>query len=116
MVVGASRGIGKGIAVELALAGATVYVAGRTVTCPGHADAAPGSLGETVAEIEAAGGTAVAVRCDATDDDDLAQLYERVRAESSRLDVTVHSAFNAEAFGPAFGRPFWSCPPPCGTT
>ena len=60
----------------MALAGATVYVTGRTAgaSADDH-DAPPGSLAETVADIEAVGGTAVGVRCDATDDADLARLY-----------------------------------------
>jgi NAD(P)-dependent dehydrogenase (short-subunit alcohol dehydrogenase family) len=65
VVVGATRGIGKGIALELADAGALVYVAGRTLD---PVEGRPGSLVETVREVEAAGGRAVAVPCDATDD------------------------------------------------
>ncbi len=112
VVVGASRGIGKGIAIELADAGATVYVTGRTTATLSHdEDAPPGSLAQTVAEINAAGGTAVGVRCDATDDGDLARLYARVGSEQGRLDLAVHSAFNASAFGPTVGRPFWELAP-----
>ena len=59
VVTGASRGIGKGCALELAEAGATVYVTGRTLEAGSHP--LPGTLGETVAEIEAAGGTAIPV-------------------------------------------------------
>jgi dehydrogenase/reductase SDR family member 1 len=112
VVLGASRGIGKGIAIETALAGAVVYVTGRTVG-PGSKDedAPPGSLAETVAEITTGGGSAVGVRCDAADDDDLAQLYARIKSEHGRLDLVVHSAFNFTAFGPTVGRPSWELPP-----
>lgn len=111
VVLGASRGIGKGAAVEAARAGAIVYVTGRTAGTPsGGEDAPPGSLTETVAEIAAAGGTAVSVRCDATDDADLANLYARVSAERGRLDLVVHSAFNSSGFGPTLGRSFWDLP------
>jgi NAD(P)-dependent dehydrogenase (short-subunit alcohol dehydrogenase family) len=112
VVIGASRGIGKGVAIEAALAGAVVYVTGRTAhTSPPGADAAPGSLAETVADIEAFGGTAVSVRCDATDDADIARLYSRIERDHGRLDLAVHSAFNATAFGPALGGAFWELPP-----
>ena len=54
VILGASRGIGKGAAVEAALAGATVYVAGRTAGTSGSGDdVPPGSLGQTAAEITA---------------------------------------------------------------
>ena len=111
MVLGASRGIGKGVALEAALGGAVVYVTGRTVGgSPGDGAASLGSLAETVADIRAAGGHAVAVPCDATDDGDLARLFAQVEAEQGRLDLLVHSAFNSSAFGPTIGRPSWELP------
>jgi NAD(P)-dependent dehydrogenase (short-subunit alcohol dehydrogenase family) len=111
VVVGASRGIGKGAAMEAARAGATVYVTGRTAGTSSGAEAGPpGSLAETVADIRAAGGDAVSVRCDATDDGDLAGLYARIRSDHGRLDLVVHSAFNSTALGPTLGRAFWDLP------
>jgi dehydrogenase/reductase SDR family member 1 len=112
VVLGASRGIGKGIALEAALAGAVVYVTARTLEpSPEDQDASPGSLAQTVAEINAEGGSAVGVRCDATNDADLAQLYARVQSDHGRLDLVVHSAFNSTGFGPTFGRASWDLPP-----
>ena len=73
VVTGASRGIGKGIALELGAAGATVYLTARTVD-PGPI---PGTVGETVAEIEALGGTAVGVTCDHHDDVQVEALFAR---------------------------------------
>jgi NAD(P)-dependent dehydrogenase (short-subunit alcohol dehydrogenase family) len=111
VVLGASRGIGKGAAIEAALAGATVYVTGRTAGATSKdEDAPPGSLAETVADINAAGGTAISVRCDATDDADLAQLYARIHSEHGRLDLVVHSVFNSTALGPTLGRSSWDLP------
>jgi dehydrogenase/reductase SDR family member 1 len=111
VVIGASRGIGKGVAIEAALAGAVVYVTGRTTErSPRDKDAPPGSLAETLADIESAGGRAVSVRCDATDDGELAALYSRVKSEQGRLDLVVHSAFNATTFGPTPGRSSWELP------
>jgi dehydrogenase/reductase SDR family member 1 len=111
VVLGASRGIGKGVAIEVALAGAVVYVSGRTAAASSAGeDAAPGSLADTVKEIHSAGGAAVGVRCDAADDGDLARLYAQVQSERGRLDLVVHSAFNAAAFGPTPGRSAWDLP------
>jgi NAD(P)-dependent dehydrogenase (short-subunit alcohol dehydrogenase family) len=67
VVTGASRGIGKGIAVALGAKGATVYVTGRTVTPGSHP--LPGTVGETAAEVDRRGGNGVAVQVDHSDDD-----------------------------------------------
>ena len=91
IVTGASRGIGKGCALELAAAGATVYVTGRSVR---EGDAAlPGTVGATAAEIAAEGGSAVAVACDHRDDAAVEALFARVDSEQGRLDVLVNNAF-----------------------
>ena len=95
VVTGASRGIGRGIALVLAEQGATVYVTGRTVN-PGDYYL-PGTVGETAAECtergKASGGRGIAVACDHADDDQVAALFERVKAESGRLDILVNNAF-----------------------
>jgi NAD(P)-dependent dehydrogenase (short-subunit alcohol dehydrogenase family) len=106
VVTGASRGIGKGIAVELGAAGATVYLTARTVT-PGPI---PGTVGATVAEIEALGGSAVGVRCDHHDDSQVVALFERVRDERGALDVLVNNVYSAVDLAPWLGRPFWQVP------
>jgi NAD(P)-dependent dehydrogenase (short-subunit alcohol dehydrogenase family) len=107
IATGASRGIGKGCALELAAAGASVYLTARTRT-EGEARL-PGSLGATVAEIEAAGGRAVAVACDHRDDRQVEALFERVRKDAGRLDVLVNSAFLIPKELTS-GLPFWRCP------
>jgi len=108
VVAGASRGIGKGIALELGAAGAHVVVSGRTLHArPG---AKPGSLEETAAEIVAAGGSATPVRCDFTDDDDVAALFAAVYEEHGSLDILVNSVFNAQEFGGSIGQRFWELP------
>ncbi|MFI5500593.1 SDR family NAD(P)-dependent oxidoreductase [Nocardia asteroides] len=107
VVTGASRGIGKGIALELGAAGATVYVTGRTTT-PGRL---PGTVYATAEEITAAGGTGVAVVCDHTDDTAVEKLFAQVRDEQGRLDVLVNNVYNAPAAGRWLGRKFWEVPP-----
>jgi len=92
VVTGASRGIGRGIALALADAGATVYVTGRTVTpgtCP-----LPGTVGETAAEVDRRGGKGMAVQVDHACDDQVAAFFARVREEQGRLDLLVNNAFS----------------------
>ncbi|XP_055354847.1 dehydrogenase/reductase SDR family member 1-like [Paramacrobiotus metropolitanus] len=106
VVTGASRGIGKGIALQLGGAGGKVYITGRA---PANADRdAPGSLTETAKEIEKRGGTAVAVYCDSSKDDDLSALFDRVATENGRLDVLVNNAYAAvPELYQNLGKPFW---------
>src|SRR5690606_28526684 len=83
VVTGASRGIGKGIAMVLAEEGATVYVTGRTVTKGEYP--LPGTVGETAEECSrrgaGAGGKGIAVQVDHGDDGQIAALFEQVRQE-----------------------------------
>ncbi len=95
LVTGASRGIGKGMALALAEAGATVYVTGRTVNAGDNA--LPGTVGETAAACTVRGtgrgGRGVAVACDHGNDDDVARLFQQIRDETGRLDILVNNAF-----------------------
>ena len=105
LVTGASRGIGKGIALELGAAGATVYVTGR-----GGSGPLPGSLDDTVREIDELGGHGIAVQCDHTDDAAVAAVFERIRHESGGLDVLVNNVYNSPAAARWLGKPFWKVP------
>ncbi len=91
VVTGASRGIGKGIALALAAQGATVYVTGRSVTPDAHD--LPGTVGETASQCGARGGRGVAVAVDHADDRQVAALFEQVRQDEGRLDILVNNAF-----------------------
>jgi dehydrogenase/reductase SDR family protein 1 len=104
VVAGASRGIGRGIAVEAALAGAIVYVTARTIE---HRPEAPVT---TAQEIEANGGTAIPIRCDYTDDEAVARVFAQVKADYGRLDLLANSVFDAAQFGSSIGRRFWELP------
>jgi NAD(P)-dependent dehydrogenase (short-subunit alcohol dehydrogenase family) len=107
VVVGASRGIGRGVAFELGVAGATVVAAGRTLEpSPGRV----GCLRDTVASITALGAPALAVRCDATDAAQVLELFDRVRAETGGLDILVNAAFDTPGFRSSIGVPFWQLP------
>jgi NAD(P)-dependent dehydrogenase (short-subunit alcohol dehydrogenase family) len=107
VVTGASRGIGKGIALALADEGATVYVTGRTVT-PGSYPL-PGTVGETAAEVDRRGGKGIAVQVDHAQNSQVAALFEQVRREQGRLDLLVNNAFclPEDLTEP---QPFWEKP------
>lgn len=89
VVTGASRGIGKAIALELARAGFDIVVAARTVE---RRRVAPGTIYETVAEVETLGRRAAAVQADLTRREDLGRLVEEALAAFGRVDVLVNNA------------------------
>jgi NAD(P)-dependent dehydrogenase (short-subunit alcohol dehydrogenase family) len=104
IVTGASRGIGKGIALELGAAGAIVYVTARSTSEADHP--LPGTIGATAQEVDDAGGTGVAVALDHRDDAAVEALFDRVLAEHGRLDVLVNNAFIVTDQLTS-GLPFW---------
>ncbi|NRF65756.1 SDR family NAD(P)-dependent oxidoreductase [Aquincola sp. S2] len=122
IVTGASRGGGRGIAVELGAAGATVYVTGRSTRAQpaeryGELMAMsglarlPGSIDDTADEVTAAGGRGIAVRVDHTQQDQVRDLFERVQREAGRLDLLVNNAWGGhESFNGVFQAPFWEHP------
>jgi len=93
LVTGSSRGIGRAIAQRLASAGATVVVTARSVD---KAVVAPGTLSETVALIEKAGGRAIPVAADLEDQAALAGLVGRAVEAAGTLDILVNNAGYAE--------------------
>jgi citronellol/citronellal dehydrogenase len=90
IITGASRGLGKVMAIELAREGASVAVAARTVE-PGQTPL-PGTIHETVREIEELGGIAIPVRCDVTDENDVAELVEQVNSKLGQVDIMINNA------------------------
>jgi NAD(P)-dependent dehydrogenase (short-subunit alcohol dehydrogenase family) len=123
VVTGASRGAGRGIARELGEAGATVYVTGRSTRgapAEGYGrflDAAkmkemPGTIDDTAAEVTAAGGEGIAVRCDHREPREVEALFARVIAAHGRLDVLVNNAWGGhETFSfDSLDAPFWKQP------
>ena len=90
VVTGASRGIGKGIALVLAGEGATVYVTGRTIRAGTYP--LPGTIGETALEAERRGGKGIPVQVDHAKDEQVAALFEQVQREQGRLDILVNNA------------------------
>jgi dehydrogenase/reductase SDR family protein 1 len=109
VVTGASRGIGKGIALELGAAGATVYLTGRTVEA--GSSPLPGTIGATADEVTKLGGRGIAVACDHGDDAQIIALFERVRAEQGRIDILVNNVFTAPSERTILqGGGFWEYP------
>lgn len=107
LVTGASRGIGKGIALALADEGATIYMTGRTAAA--GLSSLPGSLAETKAEVDRRGGKGIAVQVDHADDEQVAALFDRIRDEQQRLDILVNNAF-AVPQGLDRLHPYWEQP------
>ena len=112
LVTGASRGIGRGIAHELGIAGATVYVTGRSVSDEATPEHLGGNVNSTAELITESGGAGIAARCDHTVDSDVEALFERIRREQGRLDILVNNVWGGyEDFAAAnFVAPFWEQP------
>ncbi len=90
IVTGASRGLGRSIALAFAAEGASVAVAARTEQV--WNDRLPGTIGDTVAEIEAAGGRALAVRADLLEPGDTTALVETTRQAFGPVTILVNNA------------------------
>ena len=93
LVTGASRGAGRGIALELGAAGATVYITGRSTEGRPTTDGVPGTIEDTAAQVTARGGRGIAIRCDHTVDTDVEAAFGRVRDEHGRLDLLVNNVW-----------------------
>ncbi len=114
LVTGATRGIGKGIAIGLGEAGATVYITGRTLNTSELADGKiGGTLEETKKEVEKAGGICIPVQVDHSDDEQVRSLFERIKNEQNgQLDLLVNNVFSGvKAIADAHGTPFWKNAP-----
>ncbi|WP_030239581.1 SDR family oxidoreductase [Streptomyces sp. NRRL S-350] len=106
LVAGATRGAGRGIAVELGAAGATVYVTGRSTRERRSEYDRPETIEDTADLVTAAGGRGIAVPTDHLVPAQVAALAERIDAEQGRLDVLVNDIWGAEKlFG--WNVPVW---------
>lgn len=96
LVAGATRGAGRGIAVELGAAGATVYCTGRSTRSQPSEYQRPETIEETAELVTSAGGTGIAVPTDHLAAEAVKALVERIAAEHGRLDVLVNDIWGAE--------------------
>ncbi|MBO8202788.1 SDR family NAD(P)-dependent oxidoreductase [Streptomyces smyrnaeus] len=112
VVTGASRGVGRGIALALGSAGATVYVTGRSTRAAGRTEDLPGTVDDTAEEVTARGGTGIAVRCDHRSSNDNQALADRLAAEHGSLDLLVNNAWAGyeRSADVRFDAPYWKQP------
>lgn len=106
LVAGGTRGAGRGIAVELGAAGATVYVTGRTTRHQQSEYGRPETIEETAAMVSAAGGNGIAMQVDHLVADDVRRLVDRIRAEQGRLDILVNDIWGGEKLM-GWNQPVW---------
>lgn len=114
MVTGASRGVGKGIALGLGEAGATVYVTGRTIKNKTDAEKLGGTVFQTADEVTAIGGKGIAIQCDHTDDKQVEAAFKQI-AKEKRIDILVNNAWGGyenmqEGRRFTYLKPFWEQP------
>ncbi|RDD87768.1 SDR family oxidoreductase [Streptomyces parvulus] len=96
LVAGATRGAGRGIAVELGAAGATVYVSGRSTRAWRSEYDRPETIEDTADLVTEAGGHGVAVPADHLDPEQVARLVDRIAREQGRLDILVNDIWGGE--------------------
>ncbi|RWP75591.1 SDR family oxidoreductase [Mesorhizobium sp.] len=106
LVAGGTRGAGRGIAIELGAAGATVYVTGRSTRAQQSEYARPETIEETAELVSANGGKGIAVQVDHLVADDVRKLVERIRTEQGRLDILVNDIWGGEKLF-EWDKPVW---------
>jgi dehydrogenase/reductase SDR family protein 1 len=115
VVTGASRGVGRGIALGLGEAGAIVYVTGRSVTEGQNQEKLSGTIFQTANEVIAQGGSGIAVRCDHRNDEEVESLFRQVASERGRVDILVNNIWGGYEWIVDSGEytwenPFWRQP------
>jgi NAD(P)-dependent dehydrogenase (short-subunit alcohol dehydrogenase family) len=113
LVTGATRGIGRGIAIALGESGATVYITGRSLNNSYANDDLSGTLAETQSAVEQVGGVCIPVQVDHSDDEQVRLLFERIQDEQNgQLDLLANNAYSGvKAIRDAYGQPFWDGEP-----
>lgn len=116
LVTGASRGIGKGIALSLGESGATVYLTGRTKTGMPGVQGLEGSIEETVNEIIKLNGIGFALHCDHTDDNRVKEVFDHIFENEQRIDILVNNVWGgyecmfSDRGEYIWEKPFWEQP------
>jgi len=114
VVTGASRGVGRGIALGLAEAGATVYVTGRTENGDSMPDFLKNtSIYQTVRQINEMGGVGIAYKCDHSRDGETEALFNEVVNKNGKVDILVNNAWGGGIHSMQsyfFNTPFWEQP------
>lgn len=115
VVTGGSRGVGKGIALGLGEAGATVYVTGRTTKDKTDAGKLGGTVFSAAESVTAMGGRGIGIQCDHTDDSQVDEVFQRIMKESKKIDLLVNNAWAGyenmhEGRRFTYFKPFWEQP------
>lgn len=115
VVTGASRGVGKGVALGLGEAGATVYVTGRSAEEKEDVEKLGGTVFSTAEAVTAIGGKGIAMQCDHRDDSQVEVAFKRIAKESKRIDILVNNAWGGyekmrEGRAFTYFKPFWEQP------
>ena len=115
VVTGASRGVGKGVALGLGEASATVYVTGRSIKDKTDVEKLGGTVFSTAEAVDAIGGKGIAIQCDHREDSQVEELFKRVAKESKRIDILVNNAWGGyekmrEGRAFTYLKPFWEQP------
>jgi NAD(P)-dependent dehydrogenase (short-subunit alcohol dehydrogenase family) len=105
LVAGATRGAGRGIAVQLGAAGASVYVTGRTSGSKRSEMNRPETIEETAALVDQAGGHGIAVQVDHLVPDQVSALVDRIRSEQGKLHILVNDIWGATKM--EWNKPVW---------
>ncbi len=108
LVAGATRGAGRGIAVALGEAGATVYCTGRSTKRHGATPGRPETIEETAELVNAAGGLGIPVRVDHTDPAQVRKLIATIKKRHKGLDILVNDIWGGDPLT-EFGKPFYKC-------
>jgi dehydrogenase/reductase SDR family protein 1 len=98
LVTGASRGVGKGVALGLAEAGATVYITGRTVKDGKLDENLTGTIYETAEAVNQLGATGIALPCDHRNDAEVKAVFQHILDGSGRVDVLVNNIWGGYEF------------------
>ena len=106
LVTGATRGAGRGIAVQLGAAGATVYVTGRSTQGQPSEFNRPETIEETAAMVNEAGGKGIAVQVDHLEAKQVQALISQIKSEAGRLDVLVNDIWGGDIHT-QWGKPVW---------
>ena len=107
LVTGASRGVGKGIALSLAEAGMLVYITGRTINEGDSDSKLTGTIYQTQSEIQGRGGKYIALQCDHNDDYQVKTVFDRIHKEHKQIDILVNNVWGGYEYF-TNGTEFWN--------
>ncbi len=106
LVAGATRGAGRGIACMLGEAGATVYCTGRSTRKNSTTEGRPECIEDTAEMVTTYGGEGIAVRVDHSVENEVIDLFDRIKQDRGRLDILINDIWGGDQLT-EWGTPFW---------